>query len=663
MASIFESEVFKSISAPVNKALINLFDLDKIQVGTSWDRKKVIDVTPENIDQVIGSAILDSGMTASYAQAYANYVKTEVERKRLYKEYDRMDDESEVITTALDVYTDDATDFDTFVGSRVWVTSNDEHRAGEMNAFLKRLKIDKILPRIARNLSKYGDFPLKNEVAVGEKRKTTGIERIDTSYHPRDVMPVVKDNKLLGYWVTDESADLSTVQDNKLFAPWDFVWFAIPGDSNFISFSDIERRDTILKRGCVPEYGQSLLKASRKPFRRSKLMHDILAITRMTRSPLKRVFKFKTNTGSPVQAIAELAIFKKTMEKIGGIDKANDDMNYDELMNIITQDIYIPIMKDDKGDYSFDTVGGDVDVANIVDVELFDNRLYMSLRIPKEFLNFGDAFGDKATLLLKDVRYAKRIRRLQNALKAGIRELLFIQWAHMGKTLTEDDFEVCMTSTSISDDLQRLDYLGAAVSAADTLIRMLSSFGELEVTSAGASSAAAQLPSETDIPSETDLPSEAPIGSTEKEPDKKTEGTTVQRPVAIDKGYLVYYVLKDVVKLQSFNIEKFYPAARKYIDQEQHSSDVDKEKDETTKKLVENNLPLLKRLVSEKFDKNDLREAVEVGLDLEKEYHSSGIPNDLQFDHKGLTELCEGWIKEKDREIIARKKEGGHVNF
>ena len=31
----------------------------------------------------------------------------------------------------------------------------------------------------------------------------------------------------------------------------------------------------------------------------------------------------------------------------------------------------------------------------------------------------------------------------------------------------------------------------------------------------------------------------------------------------------------------------------------------------------------IKRLVSEKFDKNDLREAVEVGLDLEKEYHST----------------------------------------
>jgi hypothetical protein len=280
------------------------------------------------------------------------------------------------------------------------------------------------------------------EIANEKEKKKGGITSIDTSYWPGDVFPIVKDYKLLGYWVADPT-QTSTVLADSFFLPWEFVHFAIPGDAAFYRLDDFTKVQN-RKREDMVEYGQSLLRAARRPFKRSKLMHDILAIARMTRSPLKRVFKFQTETSNPIKAITDLAMFKRTMEKVGGIDSANGNMTYEELVATMTQDIFLPIMKDGKGDYAFDKVGGDVDVTSIVDVEMFDNRLFMSLRTPKEFMNFGTGAGDRSTLLLKDIRYAKRINRLQSADKAGLHELLMIHFAAQGREVSPEDFAVNM---------------------------------------------------------------------------------------------------------------------------------------------------------------------------------------------------------------------------
>jgi hypothetical protein len=325
-------------------------------------------------------------------------------------------------------------------------------------------------------------------------------------------------------------------------------------------------------------------------------MHDILAISRMSRSPLKRVFKFQTETDSPVVAAQNLAIFKKTMEKVGGIDKINDKLEYEDLMDILLRDIYIPVMKGGKGDYAFESVGGDVDVANIVDVDLFDNRLYMSLRIPKEFLNFGEAQGERTTLLIKDIRYAKRVSKIQGAVKAGIKELLFIHFAYKGEILGDDELDVHMVSTSISEDLERIDFFGNAVQTTDALVRMLESFEG---------------------------------GDFDDDDDDSAKA-------GIDKGYLLYYILENIVKLPDFDIEKFFPSSAKYKDEAK--TEAAKKKRKKTEAIIESNKDKIIEMVRNKYKVNDsIKEAV--NLDLTKEYRTTRIPENLKWDNKGIKEV------------------------
>lgn len=587
--------IFKGLGAQTRAAMIKIFGLSQNLTGKD-------DADIGDINVLLQQAMGQIGYNPAYASIYTSYVRSEIERRKQYKEYDTMEDESEVIATALDIYGEDATDYDSFVGARVWVTSDDDELAAEANAMIQRVGVEKRLPRIARNTAKYGDFflgvqPDKRE----DKDKREGILRIDTSFYPRDVMPIIRDYKLLGYWVLD-TEKIALVQDDMLKAPWEFVHFAVPGDANFVTYDTPMEYE--LKRSDVAEYGQSLLKAARKPYKRSKLMHDILAIARITRSPLKRVFKFQTDSNNPLVQIRSLAMFKKTMEKIGGVDKLNETMQYDELMNIATQDIYLPIGKDSKGDYAFDHIGGDVDVKAIADVEMFDNRLYMSLRIPKEFLNFDKASGDKSTLLIKDVRYAKRIKKLQNALKTGIKELIFIHFALKGKVVEEKSFEVHMASTSVSEDLERLDYYQAAVQTARALSEMLDMY------------------------------------MIKVEPSKEGEPVENRR---YDREYLAYYILKHVVKLPNFDLVKYNPKMEDYAEEAEKK---DEEKT-SVQRFVESNKGLIDTMFRKRIG-TDLREAAEeMNNNISKGYREDGIPEDFSWDHDRLRDFLEGMMKTK----------------
>jgi len=600
-------DIFKNLNQQAQMAMIKVFGLDRAfndEKGGGIGGK-------DDLNKSLSAALGQFNYNPAFASIYTSYVKSEIDRKKQYKEYDSMEDESEVIATALDMYAEDSTDFDSFVGARVWITGADEVSI-EANKLLKRLKIEKNMPRIARNVAKYGDFFLgiqtdKDKAKVVEE----GIAHVETSYYPRDVMPIVRDYKLLGYWVMDAEKVMKVAEEG-LKAPWEFVHFAIPGDANFITYDSPMEYET--KRSDLVEYGQSILKASRKPYKRSKLMHDILAIARITRSPLKRVFKFHTDTNNPIAQITALAMFKKTLEKIGGVDKFNDNLSYDELMNIMTQDIYIPLGKDTKGDYSFDTLGGEVEVKAISDIELFDNRLFMSLRIPKEFLNFDEAKGDKQTLLLKDIRYSKRIKKLQNALRNGIKELIFIHFALKGKVLSEDDFVVNMASTSISEDLERLDYYGNAVQTADSLLRMLEGF------------------------------------MVKVEPD--VEGNP-QEEQKYDRDYLAYYILKYIVKLPSFDMDKFNPKMKSFEDEPKNKGKVEK-----TKAFVESNQHLVNSMLQKSM--GQLREAAEeINSLVVKDYRKEAIKME-SFDHASLKAYCEGIITAKDK-LLEKQKESKQV--
>ncbi len=140
---------------------------------------------------------------------------TALDRVSKYREYDRMDVLSPEIHTALDIYAEEASQNDNKTGLKVWVDSEKDNVAEELNGMLQRIRQDKKVYGHYRNLAKYGDVFMYLNLG--------GYGIHDTFYiHPSRLERIQSDG-LLGF----KSQDLAQLipMDNKegLFKPWDFV--------------------------------------------------------------------------------------------------------------------------------------------------------------------------------------------------------------------------------------------------------------------------------------------------------------------------------------------------------------------------------------------------------------------------------------------------------
>jgi intein/homing endonuclease len=119
-------------------------------------------------------AFPDSGydLLQSYGyDALSDYLRLEHDLISRYVDYEEMDD-FDLISSAIDIYADDASQPDTQIKRTVWVTSSDKNLQNHLDDWLhKRLRMDEEIWEIARSLVKYGnDFEellINNEGVVG----------------------------------------------------------------------------------------------------------------------------------------------------------------------------------------------------------------------------------------------------------------------------------------------------------------------------------------------------------------------------------------------------------------------------------------------------------------------------------------------------------------
>lgn len=148
--------------------------------------------------------------------------------------------------------------------------------------------------------------------------------------------------------------------------------------------------------------------------------------------------------------------------------------------------LYIPT-RDGKGAVSVDTVGGDVNVRDISDVELFSNRVFAGLKIPKAFLNFGDdslsPFSGGETLTKLDARYARTIKMLQSYVIRGWQNLLDIFLMNRGMGNVIGNYTVEMVLPESSEDMARLNALSQRTDIARNFVDVISTISNETETS------------------------------------------------------------------------------------------------------------------------------------------------------------------------------------
>ena len=89
------------------------------------------------------------------------------------------------------------------------------------------------------------------------------------------------------------------------------------------------------------------------------------------------------------------------------------------------QDYFIPV-RDVNAPSPIDTLPGATNLSEIADIQYLQKKLFTALRVPKAFLNFEDVTGEGKNLALQDIRFARTINRIQQAIIQELNKIAII---------------------------------------------------------------------------------------------------------------------------------------------------------------------------------------------------------------------------------------------
>lgn len=419
----------------------------------------------------------------SLRDPYAKYRETNdyiditspMNRSQRYKEYDRLDNTVSEITSALNVYSDDASQQDEAGHTFKIVTRSRDVLEELQFFFFSLLEIDDTMWGRFRNLVKYGDHIM--ECVIDPARPELGIQKIRDL--PCETMWRIETirGRLLEYQQSTWGPDYKVLSDQ---SPTGFntpgVWqFQIQGMQEMqrgpvIRFTPDQISHIRIgheRKGFYP-YGVSILENAKSPAHSLKLMEDAMLIYRLTRAPERRIFYIDVGSTPPnrVEGFVERIKDKFKKRKIynvtaGGVDERFNPLTQDE-------DFFMPIRPNTNS--RVETLPGGQNLGEIDDTKYFKDKLFQALTIPKSYFGQEDMNMTRLSLSAQDIKFARVIDRIQKAFAKALRDIARKHLILRG--IPEEEFEdlnILMTPSSDWRELARSEVLDARYNRAGTV--------------------------------------------------------------------------------------------------------------------------------------------------------------------------------------------------
>ena len=321
------------------------------------------------------------------------------ERVERVRDYEEMDHYPE-ITRALDIYADDSMTY-AEDGKTVQVISDDEKIIGELEELLyQRLDIDFHLWTWIRNMCKYEGY--NNDP-----------------------------NSLRFKW---------TSQGNTVFENYQISHLRILGDDRFLP------------------YGRSVLDSSRKVWKQLLMAEDAMLIYRISRAPERRVFYVDVGNIPPKDVEGYMQNARDKLKRIPVVSESSGNVDLRYNPESILEDFFIPV-RGDRGS-RIETLPGGENAAAIEDIEYLQNKLFISLGVPKSYLTAEEDLSGKSTLAQEDIKFARTIQRIQ---KIVVSELAKISLIHLYLRGYDEsaiyNFDLRLTNPSTITEMMHLDLM------------------------------------------------------------------------------------------------------------------------------------------------------------------------------------------------------------
>jgi hypothetical protein len=361
----------------------------------------------------------------STLSAYGSY-----DRMARYSDFSEMEATPE-ISSALDIYAEECVSPDA-EGQVLHIYSENRMIKQLLNElFYDVLNIDFNLVMWVRNLCKYGDFFLFNDIhpeygvincfpiPIAE------IER-EEGFDPDDPAAV------RFRWVT---------QGNRILENWQVSHLRLLGNDAFLP------------------YGSSVLEGARRIWRQLILIEDAMLVYRVIRSPERRVFYIDVGNIPPENVADYLEQAQTALKRNAVIDKNTGqvDLRYNPLS--VDEDYFLPVRGGESGT-RIDTLAGGSNTTAIEDVEYIQKKLFAALKIPKAYLGYDEDIGAKATLAQEDIRFSRTIQRIQKTIIAELNKVAMIHlYTHGYTDESLLEFDLKLSNPSSIAQQQKLELI------------------------------------------------------------------------------------------------------------------------------------------------------------------------------------------------------------
>lgn len=387
-------------------------------------RVRKIDGSTETQD----SAFQNFKKTQSYVYSTAMSAYGTYDRMARYSDFQEMEYTPE-IASALDIYAEETAPYDEKGRVLHIFSENPTIQKVLDDLFFDTLNIDFNLNSWTRNLVKYGDFFLFNDVDPkygiinAYPMPVNEVER-EEGFDPKDPLAV------RFRWVS---------QGNQVLENWQVSHFRLLGNDAFLP------------------YGSSVLESARRIWRQLILIEDAMLVYRIVRSPDRRVFYVDVGNVPPEEIPNYMEQVQTQLKKSQVIDKSTGrvDLRYNPMS--VDEDYFIPVRGGESGT-KIDTLAGGTNAAAVEDVQYIQKKLFAALKIPKAYLGYDEGLGAKATLSQEDIRFSRTINRIQRTVISELNKLAIIHlYSHGFEGEDMLDFTLSLTNPSTIAQQQKLE--------------------------------------------------------------------------------------------------------------------------------------------------------------------------------------------------------------
>lgn len=355
------------------------------------------------------------------------------DRRSLYNDIERMDNEDELVSSALDIIADVATHWtgkeDSGITLRISTTDQEAQKI--IDDLVARLDLQNEVWQIVRQMAKHGAY--LPEVLIDRKRMKIVRLKQTVTYQ---IFPNLteKGDKIPG-WIIREEKDVASATGQAL-EEWQICPFLFGA-----------------KRGYLPV---PLLASARRNWQRLSKIEDGMAVARLTRAydklvhriPIKKEWN-KEEILAAIRTYREGITKRKIMTDTGKVTQ--NESPYD-----VNTDFYLPDDGSQTGGIT-PLTSTNLQLGNLNDVYYSREKLLARLAVPISYLQImstqkthlkSGSVGDA------DIRFASFLGRIQAALRTGLRRLVDTELVLQGKNPATVQYKIELAQIRSKDPME-----------------------------------------------------------------------------------------------------------------------------------------------------------------------------------------------------------------